>query len=381
MHGITRKAVGALGVLGIVSLAVVASAFARPDGSAAVAAPSVDCDNVKIGFMGPITGDAAFIGKETLGFARYAIRKLGKGKISLVEGDTQLDPAQASTVGARFQSNNDIVAVVGPAGSQEVQAVAPIFKKAARMPFISGSATATSLTNGSIPSFFRVVPNDSVQSPTIARYIRLTLKAKSVFIVDDQTSYSRPLANGVQANLRAGKVKVERTSVNQKVTDFSALVSRIDDDTDVVFLPWQIAANAQIFGQQMKEQGKDAIIFGSDGLDSGDFKIQGSYVSAFAPDIRGIKGNAAFIRGYRAKFVSNFGPPVYVATQAVIAAIGKSCANGDVTRAEVQANLKRTSIAKTVLGARLQFTNRGDVKGSKFYIFKLGAGGKKVLVG
>ncbi len=381
MHRFTRKAVGALGVLGLVSLAVVASAFARTDGSAAVAAPSVDCGDAKIGFMGPITGDAAFIGKETLGFARYAIRKLGRGNISLVEGDTQLDPAQASTVGARFQSNNDIVAVVGPAGSQEVLAVAPIFKKAARMPFISGSATATTLTNGSIPSFFRVVPNDSVQSPTIARYIRLTLKAKSVFIVDDQTSYSRPLANGVQANLRAGGVKIERTSVNQKVTDFSALVSRIDDDVDVVFLPWQIAANAQIFGQQMKEQGKDAIIFGSDGLDSGDFKIQGSYVSAFAPDIRGIKGNAAFIRGYRAKFVSNFGPPVYVATQAVIAAIQRACADGEVTRAEVQANLKRTSIARTVLGARLQFTPRGDVKGSKFYIFRLGAGGKKILVG
>jgi branched-chain amino acid transport system substrate-binding protein len=381
MHGITRKAVGALGVLGIVSLAVVASAFARPDGSAAVAAPSIDCGNAKIGFMGPITGDAAFIGKEQLGFAKYAVRKLGKGNITLVEGDTQLDPAQASTVGARFQSDANILAVVGPAGSQEVLAVAPIFKKAARMPFISGSATATALTNGSIPSFFRVVPNDSVQSPTIARYIRLTLKAKSVFIVDDQTAYSRPLANGVQANLRAGGVKIERTSVNQKVTDFSALVSRIDDDADVVFLPWQIAANAQIFGQQMKEQGKDAIIFGSDGLDSGDFKIQGSYVSAFAPDIRAIKGNAAFIRGYRAKFVSNFGPPIYVATQATILAIQKACTDGNATRAEVQANLKRTSIARTVLGAKLQFTPRGDVKGSKFYIFKLGAGGKKILVG
>ena len=381
MQRFTRKAAGALGVLGLVSLAVVASAFARPDGSAAVAAPSVACDNAKIGFMGPITGDAAFIGKEQLGFAKYAIRRLGKGSISLVEGDTQLDPAQASTVGARFQSNNDIVAVVGPAGSQEVLAVAPIFKKAARMPFISGSATRTSLTNGSIPSFFRVVPNDSVQSPTIARYIRQILKAKSVFIVDDQTAYSRPLASGVQANLRAGGVKIERTSVNQKVTDFSALVSRIDDDADVVFLPWQIAANAQIFGQQMKEQGKDAIIFGSDGLDSGDFKIQGSYVSAFAPDIRGIKGNAAFIRGYRAKFVSNFGPPSYVATQAVIAAIQKACADGEVTRAEVQRNLKTTLIPKTVLGGNLQFTPRGDVKGSKFYIFKLGAGGKKTLVG
>ena len=56
----------------------------------------------------------------------------------------------------------DILAVVGPAGSQEVLAVAPIFKQAARLPFISGSAVHRSLTNGSIPNFFRVVPNDSV---------------------------------------------------------------------------------------------------------------------------------------------------------------------------------------------------------------------------
>jgi hypothetical protein len=67
-------------------------------------------------------------------------------------------------------------------------------------------------------------------------------------------------------------------------------------------------SNGQIFGQQMKEQGKKAVIVGSDGMDSGDFNIQGSYISAFAPDIRGIKGNAAFIKGYGKKFVSNFGP-------------------------------------------------------------------------
>ena len=165
------------------------------------------------------------------------------------------------------------------------------------------------------------------------------------------------------------------------MTDFSALVAKIGSEIDVVYLPWQIAANAQIFGQQMKEQGKKAIIFGSDGLDSGDFKIAGSYVSAFAPDIRGIAGNAAFVKGYGAKFVSNFGPPSYVATQAAIAAIKKACTDGAATRAEVQKNLKATFIPKIVLGGNLQFTARGDRKGAKFSIFKLGAGGKKALVG
>ena len=381
MQGRKRKGVVAVALVAIAALAVAASAIARVDGPAAVAAPSAGCDSPKIGFQGPITGDAAFIGKEQLGFAQYAIKKLGGGKIKLVQQDTQLDPAQASTTGTKLHADSSVLAVVGPAGSQEVLAVAPIYRKASRLPFISGSATRTSLTNGSIPNFFRVVPNDSVQAPTTAKYIRQVLKAKEVFIVDDQTAYSKPLANGVQANLRAGGVKVTRNSVNQKVTDFSSLVSKIGDGVDVVYLPWQIAANGQIFGQQMKEQGKSAIIVGSDGMDSGDFKIPGSYVVAFAPDIRGIKGNAAFIKGYGKKFVSNFGPPTYVATQAVIGAIKKACADGNATREEVTKALRTTFLPKTVLGGNLQFTAKGDVKGAKFYIFKLGSGGKKTLVG
>ena len=70
-----------------------------------------------------------------------------------------------------------------------------------------------------------------------------------------------------------------------------------------------------------------------------------------------------------------------MATQALIAAIQKSCADGNATRVEVQKHLKATFIPKTILGGNLQFTKNGDVKGSKFYIFKLGAGGKKRLVG
>ena len=76
--------------------------------------------------MGPITGDAAFIGKEQLGFARYAIRNLARGEIKLLEGDTQLEPARAATVARTFHADPGVLAVVGPAGSQEVLAVAPV---------------------------------------------------------------------------------------------------------------------------------------------------------------------------------------------------------------------------------------------------------------
>jgi branched-chain amino acid transport system substrate-binding protein len=331
--------------------------------------------------MGPITGDAAFIGKEQLGFSRYAIRNLGGGTIKLVEGDTQVGPARAVTIAKSFHANPDILAVVGPARSREVLAVAPVFMRTDRLPFISGSALDRTLTNGSIPNFFRVVPNDSVQSRTIATFIRRRLKAKNVFILDDRTAYSKALAARVQSQLKTGGVKVTRNSVSQKATDFSSLAATIGPDTDVVFLPWQIAASAQIFGQQLKKRAREAIIVGSDGLDSGDFKLQGSFVSAFAPDVRAIAGNASFIAGYGAKFSSNFGPPMYVATQAAIAAIRKACADGDATRAEVQKNLRATFIPKIVLGGNLRFTGRGDRKGAKFFMFRVGPGGRKTLVG
>ena len=331
--------------------------------------------------MGPITGAAAFIGKEQLGFARYAVRRLGDGTVRLVETDTQLDPRRAAAVAATLHARRDVLAVVGPAGSQEVLAAAPILRKGSRLPFISGSATQAALTNGSIPNFFRVVPNDQAQPATIARYIRLRLKAGSVFVVDDGTVYSRPLATRVQYALKAAGVEVTRASVDQSRTDFSGTIARIGADVDVVFLPWQVAASAQLFGRQLRRHGNQATIFGSDTLDSGDFTIAGSYVSAFAPDIRAIEGNAAFVRGYGAPFISNFGPPVYVATQAAIAAIEKACADGEATRDEVQRKLKATFIPRIVLGGSLRFTARGDRKGATFSVFELGVGGKKTLVG
>jgi len=74
--------------------------------------------------------------------------------------DTQLDPSKASTVAQQFASNKSIVGVIGPAGSDEVEAAAPILKKAG-LAFASGSATRVSLTDGKLSGFFfRDVPND-----------------------------------------------------------------------------------------------------------------------------------------------------------------------------------------------------------------------------
>jgi len=387
-RGLALAALGAA-----IALAVVVAASARnaaaPAAPAAQAAQLVSCRNASIAMMGPFTGPAASIGQEQLKFAKYALAKFNrdnKTKFKFVESDSQLDAKQASTRAVQLNSNANVLGVVGPAGSQEVQAIAKTF---AGMPYISSSATNTSLTIGAkrIKSFWRFVGNDVAQAATDARFIASTLKAKKVYIIDDQTSYSVPLGNNVQRNLRAAGVSVSRNSVNQSVSDFSSLVTKISSDTDVVFLPWQLAAKAQLFYQQLKEQGKKAIILGSDGLDSGDFLgANGSYFSAFAPDLHSTsnKGTIAILNGYKKQygvFKSNFGPPAYVAMQVMFVAVKAACANGTATRSEVMSKMQSTDLKSTILGYPMKFNLNHDPVAARFYLFKVVNGKTRPVVG
>ncbi len=178
-------------------------------------------------------------------------------KITLVQGDTQLNPAMAVTVTQQFTSNANIVAVAGPAGSQEVEAVGGLMGRAG-MAFISGSATAVALTTGKYPTFFRVVSKDSVQGPQDANYIVKTLKPKALMIVDDQEAYSTGLVSAMMPIFQAAGIKVDHESVSQKVTDFSSLVAKVTPAESVVVLPWQVAANAQQFGRDLAQEHKTA---------------------------------------------------------------------------------------------------------------------------
>ncbi len=341
-------------------------------------AAAADCTG-SVGIMAPITGDAASIGQEQLNFTKFAVSQYNEENgtsFELVEGDTQLDASQASTVAQRFVSDDSILAVVGPAGSQEVEAVGPIFTRES-LGFISGSATATNLTTD-YETFYRVVPNDAAQGPTIGEFIANELEAESVFVIDDQTSYSTGLADSAIESLENEGVTVERDSVNQDQSDFSALVSRAGD-ADVVFLPWQLANKGQVFAQQLQEQGSDAVVFGSDGLFSSDFTAEGSYVSSFAPDITAIESSADLVEGYEAEygeFTSTFGPPMYAATQAALAAISAACEEGEPTREAVSEAIGETNQEDSILGGSLAFDENGDPEGARFYVFKVLGGGE-----
>jgi branched-chain amino acid transport system substrate-binding protein len=386
------------------ALAIVAAAFAAPERSASPAATAasdsaqIRCGRTRtIGVAAPITGPAASIGVQQLKWARFFVTRYNRthrNKLSIVQGDTQLpDTAQAIQVAERFASNGRILGVVGPAGSQEVQvSTAPL--RNGGLGFVSGSATRTSLTvDGTRRGFFfRVVPNDDQQGPRVANWIRNQVRAQRVVIIDAQNTYSTGLADTVERILRGAGLNVRRESVSEAtVTDFSSLVARIPADTQVVYVPWQLAPKAQLFGQQLRAAGKDARLFGSDGLfDPDNFKIPNSLVSFFPIDLRS-RVIAAYRRGPGGGQSELFGLPSYVAADVVARAIDKACANGNATRAEVRRFINNTNIpkAQSLLGFRVRFVKSvraplgpGDMeRPADFGIYRIQPNGSYVRIG
>jgi branched-chain amino acid transport system substrate-binding protein len=377
---IVAAAAGALAVAGCSS-----SSSSTTSASGGSGSSKTNC-TASVGFEGPITGAVASLGDEQLHFAELAVsmdNAANHTKITLVQGDTQLQPAQAVTVTQQFTSNSSIVAVVGPAGSQEVEAVGSLMARAG-MAFISGSATAVTLTSGAYPTFFRVVSKDSVQGPEDANYIINNLHPKALMIVDDEEAYSTGLVSAMLPIFQAAGIKVDHESVSQKVTDFSSLVAKITPAESVVVLPWQIAANAQQFGRDMAQEHKNAVIFGTDGLfDPGTFTITGSYVSSFGPDITAIPADAAIVKTAEAKYGSfgTFGPPVFAATHVVDEAIASVCKAGQTpNRSNVLAAIKKTNEPTSILGQPIAFDSHGDLVNGKFFLFKITSTGKYQLI-
>jgi branched-chain amino acid transport system substrate-binding protein len=372
-------------VVALCAAVVAAGASARDTKTAASACTGT----VSIGMMAPITGPAASIGGDQLHWAQFFAAQWNKShklKLAIVQGDTQLDPAKASVVAQQFASNKKVVGVIGPAGSQEVIATAPVLKRAG-LAFMTGSATRVDLTDGHLKGFFfRAVPNDDVQGPTDAAFMMSKLGVTSgsnVMVVDDQEAYSAGLADIVQKTLKGKGVNVDRESIAQTATDFSSLVAKVSSSTKVVFAPLQLASQLQLLAQQLKAQGKTAVVFGSDGdFDSAKFTAEGAYVSFFAPDVSTVPANAAIVKAFLKQFPGSttpFGAPNYVAAQAYATAASTACKKGKITRASLRAALAKVKLKSTILGQPLSFTKNGDVSGARFHVFKI-TNGKYVTV-
>lgn len=349
-------------------------------------------DVVKIGHVGPTSGQIAHLGKDNENGARMAIEELNakgvtiggkKVKLELLAEDDAGDPKQG-TAAAQKLVDSKVQGVIGHLNSGTSIPASKIYADAG-IPQISPSATNPKFTRQGFKTTFRVVADDVHLGGTLGRYAAKDLKGKSIAVIDDRTAYGQGVADefikGVEG---AGGKTVGREFTNDKATDFTAILTSLKaKNPDIVFFGGMDAVAGPMM-RQMKQLGINAKFMGGDGICSSELPklaagtmADGQVVCAEAGGVEGAAKksmddfNAAFKKKFNAD-VQVYAPYVYDALNVMVAAMVKA---GSSDPAKYLPVLAKTSGYKGVTGT-ISFDEKGDVKNGALTLYTY-KGGKR----
>lgn len=344
---------------------------------------------VKIGHVGPLSGQIAHLGKDNENGARMAVDvlntknlRIGGKKIKFVLlGEDDAATPQQGTAAAQKLVDAKVNGVIGHLNSGTTIPASKIYNDAG-IPQISPSATNPKYTQQGFKGAFRVVANDGQLGGALGRYAASTLHAKNIAIIDDRTAYGQGVADEFAKSAKAAGINIiGRQYTNDKATDFNAILTAIKGkNPDLIFFGGMDAVAGPML-RQMKQLGIQAKYMGGDGICteqlpslSGDGMTDGQVVCAEAGGVEENqkKGLDEFRTAYSKKFgtdVKLYAPYVYDAVMVMAAAMQKA---DSVEPAKYLPELAKTNY-QGVTGL-IEFDTRGDMKHGTLtlYTFKSG---------
>ena len=346
---------------------------------------------VKIGHVGPLSGQIAHLGKDNENGARMAIDVLNakgvtiggkKIKFVLQAEDDGANPQQA-TAAAQKLADAKVSGVIGHLNSGTTIPASKIYNDAG-IPQISPSATNPKYTMQGYKGAFRVVANDGQLGGALGRFTASDIKAQRIAIIDDRTAYGQGVADEfAKAAKAAGLTIVGRQYTTDKATDFNAILTAIKGKSpDLIFFGGMDAVGGPML-RQMKQLGIQAKFMGGDGICTeqlpslaGAGMSDGQVVCAEAGGVEESQKKIVekFRDDYKKKFgvdVKLYAPYVYDAVMVMVAAMQKA---NSVEPAKYLPELAKINYDGVT--GKIEFDARGDIKNGllTLYTYK---GGKR----
>ncbi len=255
-----------------------APATSVPATAAPTTAPT-SASTIKIAILAPLSGAEPTFGVSTRDGALLAINEwnanggvLGATIVPDVQ-DSQCDPTAATNAANLVIDQDKVHYIVGEVCSSASIPVSDI-ADAKGVLQISPTSTNPSVTvdaNGNTkPYVFRACFIDPFQGQVGATFAINSLKAKTAFVMEDQSNdYTIGLGEAFAANFtKLGGTIVGKANYSGKDTDFSAILAQVASlSPDILYLPDYYNV-VNLVGQQAKQAGIKAIMMGGDGWDS-----------------------------------------------------------------------------------------------------------------
>ena len=339
---------------------------------------------IKIGCAAPLTGDQAQLGRDVCRGVRLAVEQANeKGigvpgyRFEVVALDDQHNPAQAVNVAKKFVADRNVIAVMGHFNSSCTKPASAIYHEA-RMVQITATSTNPDLSKQGFDTFFRVAATDDVQGPKGARYALNQLGVKSVFIIDDKTTYGKGLADEFKKEAeRLGLNILGHEGITQGDKDFMPLLTRIKPLMPGLIYFGGVYPEGALLARQTRALNIQAKFMGGDGLATPAFIqlaspeiAEGTYSTMVGGDMKKIPAAQEFIRAYEERYGEELGQWSaygYDAANILIAAIQKA------GRKDRQAVLKAVRAIPSFQGVtgEVVFDAKGDNRNQFIGVFKV----------
>ena len=337
---------------------------------------------LKIGSMSPLTGPYASDGTDIKNGVLTAIQVFeeaggipGYDKIELFAQDTACDPKQA-VAAANKLINLEVAGVVGAyCSSSTIPASETLDEE--DIPMLTPASTNEKVTDRGLPYMFRLCGRDDDQAPAAAKFLKESLNAKTIFIVDDKTTYSQGLADGVsKAAKELGMEVVEHDHVNQGDKDFAAVLTKAKQaNADVFYMSLQGYSPGALMALQAKRIGMTSQIVTQDAM------FQPKFMEVAKDAAEGVYLTYGFTdkttpeyKAFEKIYVPKYGPIAAYATYAYDAATVLLTAiknSGSTDPAKIKAEIMKMDFDG--VAKRIKFRANGD-SGSSYIAFKIDKG-------
>ncbi len=309
----------------------------------------------------------------------------------------QYDPAQAATNARKLVSQADVVAAIGPQMSGSGKAMSAILSQG-NLATVSPMSTNPDITDPKFAAqyrpkgkaiYFRTVTTDAYQGPNMANFYADTLKAKSVFVLDDSGAFGVGISNSFEAQAKKRGLKVAgRDQLNPKETDYTTILTKIKAlNPDSIYYGGVAQAGVKL-AKQAHDIVPKMIKGGGDGLASADFlsgtgfpAVEGWYITIAAPHMLDEPQVKDWIERYQKKYGSapeDYSITAYDAALVILDAIKRVAAAGKaVNRDTVRDAIQETKLM--TLQGEVSFDANGDITNRVVSVFQVRKNAAKPL--
>lgn len=305
-------------VIGVLILAVVLIAiFAKPKDKVA----TIEGDTVKIGFIGPLSGEAAAYGEPMRQGAELAVEQINKaggikGKpLEIIYEDGKCTGKDAVSAAQKLVSVDKVKFIVGAGCSGETIAIAPIVEPAKVLIISPVSSNAAISTMGDY--IFRNHPSDNDAGTMLANLI--IAQTNKTAVISENTDYAQGIRKVFTENYtKAGGQLAIDEAFNTGTTDFRSFLSKVKaSGVTTIFIDAQTETSFLQIATQMKELGIKPQIYTAY-LTGDNVKAKAALLNGMIavdlPNI-GTVGNAAqFTTDFKAKFGKEANYPYFAAS-------------------------------------------------------------------